>query len=164
MQLDSGCAYLLLGSNLGDRKDNLERAVTEIGKQVGNVFVKSNIYETEPWGNTNQPGFLNQAIGIKTKLSPQGLLLALLNIEKDLGRVRLEKWGQRLIDIDIIFYDQQVIDEPNLKVPHPLMHERRFVLVPLAEVAGNVSHPILKQKVSGILLNLSDDLLVSEFK
>jgi 2-amino-4-hydroxy-6-hydroxymethyldihydropteridine diphosphokinase len=163
MQLDTGKAYLLLGTNLGDRKLNLEKSIAQIKLSIGDVFAISSIYETEPWGNTNQPGFLNQAVGVSTKLSPQELIKELLSIEQDLGRVRLEKWGQRLIDIDIIFYGDKIVDEQDLKLPHPLMQDRKFVLVPLNEIAGEIIHPLFKQKISSILANLSDDLLVSKF-
>lgn len=156
-------AYLLLGSNLGDRSSQLSHAVSLINKEVGEVFAASNVYETAAWGNTNQPGFLNQAIGVKTFLAPNELLHNLLNIEQKMGRVRLEKWGERLIDIDLIFYgDGLVVESDDLTLPHPEMHKRRFVLEPLNEIAADYIHPIFKQKVSSILINLSDELTVQK--
>ena len=162
MELEQGNAYLLLGSNLGDRNQNLEDAIRWIAREVGEVFAKSSVYETAPWGKTDQPGFLNQAIGIKSSLAPLPMLKALLQIEHKMGRVRLEKWGQRLIDIDMIFYDDIILNDVALKLPHPEMHKRRFVLEPLNEIAENFIHPIFKEKVSSILINLSDNLPVEK--
>ena len=165
MKLEQQEAYLLLGTNMGDRAQNLNVATAFIEKEVGQVFGKSSVYETAAWGKTDQPGFLNQAIGVKTSLLPLDMLKSLLAIEKKMGRVRLERWGQRLIDIDIIFYeDVIVLDDSELQLPHPEMHKRRFVLEPLSEIAGNFVHPIFKEKVSSILSNLSDELTVEKLK
>ncbi len=153
-------AYFLLGSNLGDRKLNLAIAVTKLTEQIGEVIVKSSIYETAPWGKTDQPGFLNQAIVIKSKISAVQLLSKILAIEQQMGRVRLEKWGQRLIDIDLIFNENEVLNTDNLQLPHPEMHKRKFVLVPLVEIAPDFIHPILNQKISEILFTLNDNLSV----
>lgn len=163
MELDNKTAYLLLGSNLGDRLSHLEAAIANINEKVGQVFAKSGIYETAAWGKTDQPSFLNQAIGVRSTLSPYEMLTAVLDIEREMGRVRLERWGQRLIDIDIIFYEDEIIMENKiLHLPHPEMHRRRFVLAPLNEIAGNFVHPVLKQKVSSIFANLTDDLPVKK--
>ncbi|MDQ8005849.1 MAG: 2-amino-4-hydroxy-6-hydroxymethyldihydropteridine diphosphokinase [Pedobacter sp.] len=165
MKLEQQEAYLLLGTNMGDRAQNLITAIAFIERQVGSVFVKSSIYETAAWGKTDQPGFLNQAIGVRTDLQPLQMLRALLAIEQKMGRVRLERWGQRLIDIDIIFYEDVIcLDDSDLQLPHPEMHKRRFVLEPLNEIAGNFVHPIFKKKVSSILSNLTDELTVEKLK
>lgn len=163
MGLDSRDAYLLLGTNLGDRELNLAVAIDKIAVAIGEVFARSSIYETAAWGKTDQPGFLNQAVAIKSIMPPVRLLKELLKIEEDMGRVRLEKWGERIIDIDIIFYADEIINDEVLKLPHPEMHNRRFVLEPLNEIAENFIHPIFKQKISSILFNLSDDLLVKKY-
>lgn len=162
MELDTKTAYLLLGTNLGNRIQNLFTAITYIEKEVGEVLLKSSIYETAAWGKTDQPGFLNQALAVKSMLPPLNLLHTLLAIEQEMGRVRLEKWGQRLIDIDLIFYGDEVLAHQDLMLPHPEMHKRRFVLEPLNEIAENFVHPIFKQKVSSILSNLTDELTVEK--
>jgi len=160
MELERKNAYLLLGTNMGDKIQNLNTAIAYIEKEVGKVFAKSNIYETAAWGKTDQPSFLNQAIGVQSELEPLQMLETLLNIEQKMGRVRIEKWGQRLIDIDIIFYGDEIWEGDDLKLPHPEMHKRRFVLEPLNEIAENFIHPIFREKVSSILINLTDELTV----
>ncbi|WP_343531943.1 2-amino-4-hydroxy-6-hydroxymethyldihydropteridine diphosphokinase [Pedobacter sp.] len=163
MKLDSRDAYLLLGTNLGDRLENLKTAISYIEMEVGEVFAKSSVYETEAWGKTDQPGFLNQAIAVKSTLPPLELLKILLAIEQKMGRVRLEKWGQRLIDIDLIFYGDMVVSiDEVLQLPHPEMHRRRFVLEPLNEIAENFIHPVFRKKISHILANLTDKLTVQK--
>lgn len=126
--------YLGLGTNLGDRYLNLENAIILINQQVGNVLKQSTIHETKAWGKTNQPDFLNMVIKIDTTLAPQILLKKCLSIENEIGRVRAEKWGPRLIDIDILYYNDLIIDDENLKIPHPFINERDFVLKPLKEI------------------------------
>lgn len=163
MGLDQFSAYLLLGSNLGDRKLLLINALSLIEQKAGAIFAKSSFYETEAWGKTDQPDFVNMAVGIKTDLPGLKLLRVLLNIEQELGRVRLEKWSERLIDIDLILYGNEIIDfGDELQVPHPQMQNRKFVLAPLAEIAPEVVHPILKKTVSEILAILTDSLSVSK--
>ncbi|RZL46972.1 MAG: 2-amino-4-hydroxy-6-hydroxymethyldihydropteridine diphosphokinase [Pedobacter sp.] len=163
MGLDLKQAYLLLGSNLGERERYLDHAVKLIEKNIGRVISKSAIYETEAWGKTDQPGFLNMAIGIETYLSPLKLLKSILEIEAELGRVRHEKWGARFIDIDIILYENEVVDKgQELQIPHPEMQNRKFVLQPLAEIAAEVVHPLIKKNVSEILATLSDSLAVAK--
>lgn len=152
--------YLLLGSNEGDRLSNLIRATDAIELRAGKITRKSSVYSTAPWGKTDQPEFLNQAICIETGLPPQELLNTLLEIEEMLGRKRKEKWGQRLIDIDIIFYNRDVVSEDNLVIPHPRLRERKFTLLPLSEIAGNFIHPTIGQTVSELLENCKDDLRV----
>ena len=139
--------YLLLGSNLGNRKEILDKAIELIIQKIGIIISQSKDYETKPWGVTDQPDFLNLAITIHTKLKPLEILEQTQAIENQLGRVRKEKWGARLIDIDLIFYGNEIIDEPNLKVPHPLMQERDFALIPLAEIAPDFVHPVLGETV-----------------
>ena len=139
--------YLLLGSNLGNRKEILDKAIKLLCQEVGVIISQSKNYETTPWGVTNQPDFLNLAVSIQTRLEPLQILEITQSIENQLGRVRKEKWGARLIDIDILFYGNEIIDEPNLKIPHPLLQERDFALSPMAEIAPNFVHPILGETV-----------------
>lgn len=161
MSLDVKKAYLLLGSNLGDRQLYLQEATELIAQQVGEVIGLSAIYETEAWGKTDQPGFLNLALVVATALSPIALLHQVLEIEKALGRVRHEKWGARLIDIDIIFYENEVVDVTGeLQIPHPQMQYRKFVTEPLAEIAPHFVHPVLQKTLKEILDELEDSLSV----
>ena len=126
--------FLGLGTNLGDRNQNLTNAINLISQQIGNVTKQSSKHETKAWGKTDQPNFLNMVIKIETKLTPHFLLEKCLSIENEIGRVRKEKWGPRLIDIDILYYNDLVIDEENLKIPHPFINERDFVLKPFKEI------------------------------
>jgi len=162
MILDTAKAYLLLGSNLGEREQYIERALQLIKGRIGEITSKSAIYETAAWGNTNQPGFLNLAIEVVTPLKPLTLLKVVLGIEEDLGRIRLEKWGARLIDIDIILYGNEIVDLAELQIPHPEMQNRKFVMQPLAEIAPLVIHPVLNQNMSTILAGLNDPLTVEK--
>ena len=139
--------YLLLGSNLGNRKEILDKAINLLSQKVGVVILQSKDYETAPWGITNQPDFLNLAVSIQTRLEPLQILEITQSIENQLGRVRKEKWGARLIDIDILFYGNEIIDEPNLKIPHPLLQERDFALTPLVEIAPNFVHPVFGKTI-----------------
>jgi 2-amino-4-hydroxy-6-hydroxymethyldihydropteridine diphosphokinase len=149
--------YLILGGNIGNIQENLEKTRALIDKAIGAITKKSAIFITEPWGNTDQPDFYNQAIELYTSLEPSVLLTELLNIEKAAGRVRgEEKWAARTMDIDILFYDQQIIHEHHLKIPHPYMQERRFVLAPLAEIAPEFKHPVLKKSILQLLEECPD--------
>ena len=136
-------AYLGLGSNLGDRMINLQQALEQL-EPLAHVLRTSRIYETPPWGYLDQPAFLNQVAEIETDLSPQELLDLVKGIEGHMGRVKSVLNGPRLIDLDILFYDDLVMDLPGLKIPHPRMEGRGFVLVPMAELAPGFVHPQLK--------------------
>lgn len=163
MQLDSENVYLLLGSNLGDRNALIKEALGQIEKQIGSILLTSSVYETAAWGKEDQPGFLNVAVGVHTTLDPFQVLEKILQIELDLGRVRMEKWGGRLIDIDIILFGNQIVDAGDrLQIPHPQLQHRKFVLIPLAEIAPHSVHPVFKLTVSEILERLSDNLNVSK--
>lgn len=161
MVLDTNVVYLLLGSNLGDRDLLIEEAIVNINKKIGLINLRSSFYETEAWGKADQPAFLNLALAVETKLTALEVLANALEIEKELGRVRLEKWGERLIDIDLIFYNDAIIDIPGkLQIPHPQMHKRKFVMVPMAEIAGTIQHPVFKKSVDELLQGLPDKLTV----
>ncbi len=142
--------YLGLGSNLGDRRANLRAAIGSFPSSVVHRQ-SSRIYETPPWGYTDQPAFLNMAVKAGTDLAPLALLAHLKRLEADLGRRQTFRWGPRLIDIDILFYDELVFESEGLVIPHPRLHERAFVLVPLADLAPGLVHPILKKTVADLL-------------
>ena len=150
--------FLLTGGNLEDRMQNLQKAGSLIEECVGQILRKSSVYETAAWGNTAQPSFLNQVIEISTLLPAEKVLSTILEIEQKLGRIRREKMGPRMIDIDILYFNHSIFFSTNLIIPHPQLHNRRFVLVPLAEIAPEFVHPIL-QKNSQQLLQACDDLL-----
>ena len=138
--------YLSLGSNLGDRASNLNAAITALG-ELDCILSTSSVYETEPVEFTAQPWFLNCAVGLSTQKMPKQLLSAILELEKEMGRRRIQKNGPRVIDIDILLFGNSIIDTKNLVVPHPAMHQRRFVLEPLAEIAPEIRHPVFKRTV-----------------
>jgi len=157
-----GQVFLLLGSNLGDRPQVLAAAREAIGAQAGRIVNQSAVYETAPWGITDQPAFLNQVVKISTSLLPEDLLRVILNIEHDLGRVRYERWGARVIDIDILYFGQTVMDSARLTLPHPRIQDRRFVLAPLAEIAPDFLHPLLQKTSSKLLEDCPDTSAVSK--
>ncbi len=148
--------YLLLGSNLGDRALLMRTAADRIGEQIGEVTQASALYETAPWGGIEQPAFLNQVLEVSTILAPEEVLRIILEIEHESGRVRYERWGARHLDIDVLYFGKTVTDTPRLTVPHPRLHERRFTLVPLTEIAPKFVHPVL-EKTNAELLEVCVD-------
>jgi len=146
----SHSVYLALGTNLGSRENNLRTAINGISPEVC-VINRSPIYETPPWGYTEQPYFLNQVISGKTNLSPQTLLSRLKELEMKMGRLTGIRYGPRIIDIDILFYDDQILKVTGLEIPHPRVHERAFVLVPLLDIAPGLLHPILGKTISELI-------------
>ena len=153
-------AYLLLGSNLGDRLSYLEQAKQLMAAKCGFITNQSSIYETAAWGITEQPSFYNQVIVLQTDLTPDTLMQSLLNIEEKIGRKRLIKYGPRIIDLDILLIESVILNTPLLTLPHPFLHERRFALLPLAEVAPLLLHPTIEKNISELLADCNDTLEV----
>ncbi len=152
--------YLLIGGNIGDRQHYLTKAKNFILNNCGMLVQQSSLYETAAWGYTQQPSFLNQALALKTSLLPETLLELLLQTEKQEGRNRGIKYGPRTIDIDILFYNNAIIERKDLVIPHPQIANRRFVLTPLSEIAGDLVHPVLLKTVSELLASCPDPLMV----
>ena len=157
-------AYLLTGGNMGDREQYLATARELIGEDCGEISRASALYETEAWGKTDQPSFLNQALELKTELNAKQLIRHILKLEKRMGRIREEKYGSRIIDIDILLFNDQVVSTPFLKVPHPEMQNRRFVLAPLAEIVPAIIHPVLKKTIADLLKDCPDKLEVKKIR
>lgn len=155
--------FLLLGTNEGNRKNNLADALLKLENTIGTIVKKSNIYQTTAWGKTDQMDFLNQAISFVTKTPSREILLLIHQIEESLGRVRTVKWGERIIDIDILYAGNQIINEASLQIPHAQIQNRRFTLVPLHEIAPDFIHPILKKTSSEMLKDCTDNLAVTLF-
>jgi 2-amino-4-hydroxy-6-hydroxymethyldihydropteridine diphosphokinase len=154
--------YLLIGSNMGDRRKHLSDALWAIETRAGVIRGRSSIYETAAWGRMNQSPFYNQAIRITTFLDPHALLQQLQLIEQSMGREKAEKWGERIIDIDILFYGEQVLDTAELTIPHPELQNRKFALIPMAEIADDLIHPKLFQTIHELLKNCDDSLAVTK--
>jgi len=152
--------YLLLGSNQGDKRQFLSLAETLLKTEVGNVVARSSIYITEAWGIADQPDFVNQVLEIETSLDPAHLLTNILEIENKIGRERVEKWGPRVIDIDILYFDVQIVSTKDLQIPHPEIQNRMFTLVPLCEIAPEFLHPVLHKTNKTLLEESSDTLAV----
>ena len=154
--------YLLLGSNIGNGQKQLFKAISLIQKKVGKINRLSSKYKTAAWGKTDQPDFINQVIIVESDLSARAVMQTILAIESTMGRVRTEKNAPRIIDIDILFFEKEIIDETDLVIPHPAMHLRRFVLVPLNELSPNFIHPVLKKTNHQLLLTCTDKLDVKK--
>ncbi len=152
-------AYLSLGSNLGGRENNLRRAVRLIADDLLRVTRTSGLYETAPMELADQPGFLNQVVEVETVLTPRELLARIAHVEAELGRQRTVPKGPRTADIDILLYDDLVVDSPGLVIPHPAMHERRFVLEPLAALAPDLVHPLLRRTLRGLLKDTLEQIV-----
>lgn len=155
-------AYLLLGSNEGDRFDWLEKGKAMIGENDNIITAASAIYETAAWGLEEQPDFLNQVIQVNTILNPPDLLNHIQQVENRLGRQRTVKWGQRTLDIDILLYNDEIVELPELHIPHPFLAKRRFTLAPLAEIAPYIIHPIYSKTILELLNTCPDPLPVNK--
>ena len=154
--------YLLIGGNLGNRLENLQQAREWIGAEAGPIVSASSIYETAAWGKTDQPAFLNQVLLVQTQFPPQPLLEKILSIEQLMGRRRMEKLGPRLIDIDILFFNESIVDAPGLSIPHPQLHLRRFTMEPLNEIAPDYIHPVFHKTIAELLRECPDLLAVKK--
>lgn len=157
--------FLLTGSNIEPRISFLEKAENEIGHKVGDIIKRSKVYESEPWGFKDETSFLNRVLIVKTKLNPATVLKSVLEIEKEMGRSRVgKKYASRRIDIDILYYEEKVIQKEFLQIPHPRLRQRRFTLVPLVEIAPDFVHPVFKLNHQELLVNCDDRLIVNEYK
>jgi 2-amino-4-hydroxy-6-hydroxymethyldihydropteridine diphosphokinase len=156
-------AYLLLGTNLGDRRNNFLQACALLEKKAGKISKISNIYETEPWGFSTSQWFYNMVLELQTELTPKELLIIILEIEKIMGRERTDKgtYENRIIDIDLLLFENQIIKEESLEIPHPRMHLRKFTLLPFVEISPDIIHPVLKKKMKQLLDECKDDSKVS---
>lgn len=152
--------HLLTGANLGDVVQTLAKAREILEVEVGQITKASSLYETEPWGKVDQPNYINQALELTTFLPPYQLLKTTKRIEEQLGRQRKTKWGARVIDIDILFYTHRKISSDSLKIPHPHIHRRNFVLIPMMEIAPRKRHPIFKKTIEELYLESEDELEV----
>ncbi|MFD2741888.1 MULTISPECIES: 2-amino-4-hydroxy-6-hydroxymethyldihydropteridine diphosphokinase [Sphingobacterium] len=155
-------AYILLGANLGKPIQQLQAAVADITKLIGEVVQISSLYESAAWGIVDQPSFINQVLSVDTELSACALLQTCQQIENKLGRVRDIKWGARVIDIDILYFNNDIVDKPDLTIPHPYIRERRFTLIPLVEIAPNYINPVLKQTNDELLQDCLDQSSVHQ--
>ncbi|HEY5367949.1 MAG TPA: 2-amino-4-hydroxy-6-hydroxymethyldihydropteridine diphosphokinase [Hanamia sp.] len=153
--------FFITGGNIGDRKKNLETAATLLEKHIGKIIQSSRIYETDAWGITDQPTFYNQALIVESEFSAQEVIRKILKIEEEMGRVRTIKNAARSIDIDILFFNDETVNEQNLIIPHPEIANRRFVLMPLNELEPNMIHPVLKKSITELLSICKDPLKVT---
>lgn len=156
--------YLLTGGNLGNRADNLAAALLLIEQYCGRIVQRSSVYETAAWGMINQPDFYNQVLHVKTGLTAQQLMHKVLEIEEHMGRTREIKMGPRIIDIDILFYNNDVVNMPGLIIPHPRLQDRRFALLPLTEIAADYIHPVFRKTVVQLLDECTDTLNVHKIE
>ena len=154
--------YLLLGSNMGNSTELLSNANEQIENKIGPLLLQSNLYATAAWGYTSQPNFLNQVIKVATNLEAAKTLETILSIEKKMGRIRTVKNAPRIIDIDILFFNNEIINRSDLIVPHPEIQNRRFVLTPLHEIAPQMIHPVLNKTIEQLLLQCPDHLAVKK--
>ncbi|NDC30320.1 MAG: 2-amino-4-hydroxy-6-hydroxymethyldihydropteridine diphosphokinase [Bacteroidetes bacterium] len=154
--MEDKIVVLLLGSNMGDSLACLKTAIHHIENRLSPIIMASSLYKTAAWGKVNQADFYNQVVAIKSSLTPEEILTITLDIEMQMGRERIEKWAERVIDIDILFYGNDIIDNPNLKVPHPYLHVRRFTLIPLQEILPQFVHPVFNKTIDTLLDNCSD--------
>ncbi len=155
-------AFLLIGGNQGDRRFYTDQAMLNIERYCGKIVRRSSLYETAAWGKTDQPAFFNRALQIETALDAHALMAAVLQVEESLGRKRTVKYGPRTIDIDILFFNEAIIDEPALRIPHPELPNRRFVLAPMDEIAPGLIHPVLHKTIHRLLLECPDPLDVKK--
>ena len=156
-------AYISIGSNLGDSYKICIKAIERISKNDHiKIISESSFYQTSPIGYIKQEWFINSTIKINTSLAPENLLSELLNIESEMGRIRKEKWGPRLIDLDLLFYDKLILNRKSIILPHPEIQKRKFVLIPMSEIGGTYSHPILKKTIKTLLLESPDDSKVQK--
>lgn len=156
--------YLLIGANLGERVQNLARARQLLIETTGKIIGQSGLYETEAWGEADQPDFLNQVLKIEAKLSHEALLQKTQVIEQAMGKIKIGKWRERLIDIDILYYNNRVVRTPILTIPHPEIQNRNFTLGPLCEIAGDEVHPLLRKSHQQLLAESPDLLKVWKYK
>ena len=157
-------AYVLMGGNVGDTKTTFQRAIELLQAVCGTIVRASSIYQTAPWGKADQQNFLNQALLLTTDFSARDLMQSILAIEEKMGRQRLEKYGPRLIDIDILLFNDAVIEDTLVTIPHPELPYRRFALIPLAEIAAAIIHPVLKKTIEELLSDCPDQLSVSRLE
>ena len=159
-------AFIGAGANLGEPVRQIRQALDALQKSPGIKFLgASSLYRTQPVGPVEQPPFINAVFALEAEIGPHDFLSLLLDIERNMGRVRKERWGPRVIDLDLLFFGEEIIEEPGLEVPHPRLHERRFVLAPLAEIAPGFVHPVLKKTVSELLAGLpAGDFWVEKFQ
>jgi 2-amino-4-hydroxy-6-hydroxymethyldihydropteridine diphosphokinase len=150
--------YLGIGGNMGDRWQALQLSIDWIHRCIGAIIIQSSVYETKAWGETNQNNFYNQVVYLETKMGALPLLSACQQIEQEMGRIKSKKWGERMIDIDILFFNEDIFNDVHCTIPHPYLHLRKFVLIPLQEIAPTFMHPLLNKNINELLQNCTDDL------